>query len=245
MCTRFVLEVPAAETGFKKLGLDLIAAAVAKAESRFNIAPSTDLLALRAGDKPRTARVFTPRWGFASAPSGSSLPAPGSLLTNARAETLAQKPTFREAFRRRRCLIPATGFYEWEKRGRARLPWLFRRAGAEPFAFAGLWEPHAADGSPATVIVTTPPNELMAPLHHRMPALLTSADACRAWLDASATESDLAALLAPADAAQMTATPVSPRVNRSDFDSPECVVPAVHGLSPRDEDDSDNLELGL
>jgi putative SOS response-associated peptidase YedK len=248
MCTRFLLERAAAEAGFKKFGLESLAAAVAKAMDRFNIAPGTDLLALRTGEKPRTARVFTPRWGFpalASSSSGSLLPAPSAPLTNARAETLAQKPTFREAFRHRRCLIPATGFYEWEKRGRARLPWLFRRAGAEPFAFAGLWEPHAADGAPATVIVTTPPNELMAPLHHRMPALLTSADACRAWLDSTATESDLAALLAPADAAQMTATPVSPRVNRSDFDSPECILPAIHGLAPRDEDDADNLALGL
>ena len=249
MCTRFLLERAAAEAGFKKLGLDSLASAVAKAMDRFNIAPGTKLLAVRAGEKPRTARVFTPRWGFAASPppsSGSSLLAPGSLLTNARAETLAQKPSFREAFRHRRCLIPATGFYEWEKRGRARLPWLFRRAGAEPFAFAGLWEPHAADGQPATVIVTTVPNELMAPLHHRMPALLTSAEACRAWLDFSATEADLAALLTPADAAQMTATPVSPRVNRSDFDAPECIVPAVHGLASRDEDDdAGNLALDL
>ena len=111
MCTRFVLEIPAAEAGFKKFGLDVLASAVAKAMSRFNIAPGTDLLALRAGDKPRTARVFTPRWGFV--PANSSLPSLGGPLTNARAETLAQKPTFRDAFRRRRCLIPATGFYEW------------------------------------------------------------------------------------------------------------------------------------
>lgn len=244
MCTRFLLERAAAEAGFKKLGLDALAAAVAKASDRFNIAPGTELLALRAGDQPRSARVFTPRWGFSPPPSGTSPPAPGSPLVNARAETLAQKPSFREAFRRRRCLIPATGFYEWEKRGRARLPWLFRRAGAEPFAFAALWEPNA-EGESAAVIITTEPNSLLAPIHHRMPALLTRAETCRAWLDLSSTESDLAALLAPADAAQMTATPVSPRINRADFDFPECVAPAVHGVAPRDEDDSGNLELGL
>lgn len=246
MCTRFVLEGPAAQAGFSRLGLDALASAVDAALSRFNIAPGTDLLALRAGEKPRTARVFRPRWGFAPSPSlssGSPLPAPSSTLTNARAETLTQKPTFREAFRRRRCLVPATGFYEWEKRGRARLPWLFRRADATPFAFAGLWEP-TAEGEPSAVIVTTAPNALMAPIHHRMPALLTSAEACRAWLDTSATESDLAALLAPADAAQMTATPVSPRVNRSDFDSPECLIPVVHGLAPRDAAPGDELGLG-
>ncbi len=241
MCTRFVLEAPVAEAGFKKLGLDALATAVAKAMSRFNIAPGTGILALRAGDRPRTARAFEPRWGFRPALSAG---ADAPLLVNARAETLAQKPTFREAFRHRRCLVPATGFYEWEKHGRARLPWLFRRAGAEPFAFAALWEPNA-DGEPAAVLVTTEPNALMAPIHHRMPAMLSNAEACRAWLDASATESDLAALLAPSDPARMTATPVSPRINRSDFDSPECVAPAVHGIATRDADDSDNLELGL
>lgn len=245
MCTRFVLEVPAAEAGFKKIGLDALAAVVARTMSRYNIAPGTDLLALRAGEKPHTARAFAPRWGFPSRPSGSSADsASRAPLTNARAETLTQKPSFRDAFRRRRCLIPATGFYEWEKRGRARLPWLFRRAGAEPFAFPGLWEPDT-DGGAGVVIVTTTPNELMAPLHHRMPAMLCTAEACRAWLDSSASETDLLSILAPADASQMTATPVSPRMNRSDFDSPECVIPAVHGLAAREETDSDTLALGL
>lgn len=241
MCTRFLLERAAAEAGFKKFGLHSLADAVAKAMDRFNIAPGTDILALRAGEKPRTARVFETRWGFRPAlAAGEEAP----LLVNARAETLAQKPTFREAFRHRRCLVPATGFYEWEKHGRARLPWLFRRAGGEPFAFAALWEPNA-EGEPAAVIVTTEPNALMAPIHHRMPALLTSAEACRAWLDRDANEADLATLLAPADAAQMSATPVSPKINRADFDSPECVAPAVHGIAARDETDGDNLELGL
>jgi Uncharacterized conserved protein len=248
MCTRFLLEVPAAETGFKKLGLEALAAAVAKAMSRYNIAPGTDLLALRSGEKTRTARIFTPRWGFPSPAAFSSADAAPAAsrapLTNARAETLTQKPSFRDAFRHRRCLIPATGFYEWEKRGRARLPWLFRRAGTAPFAFPGLWEPDA-DGHAGVVIVTTTPNELMASLHHRMPAMLASAEACRTWLDTSASETDLLSILTPADASQMTATPVSPRMNCSDFDSPECVVPAVHGLAARDETDSDNLALGL
>lgn len=241
MCTRFVLERSVAEPGFRKLGLEALADAVARAMDRFNVAPGTEILALRAGDRPRTARAFSPRWGFRPAPSvGEGSPA----LVNARAETLAEKPAFREAFRRRRCLVPATGFYEWERRGPARLPWLFRRADAAPFAFAALWEPAAAD-EPAAIIVTTAPNALMAPIHHRMPALLTSAPACRAWLDQHATEDELAALLVPPDAREMSATPVSPRMNRARFDSPECVRPAVHGLAARDLDDSSNLELGL
>lgn len=241
MCTRFVLERAAAESGFKKLGLDALALAVARAMDRFNIAPGTEILALRAGEKPRTARAFAPRWGFRpAAAAGEGAP----LLVNARAETLAQKPTFREAFRHRRCLVPATGFYEWEKRGHARLPWLFRRVDAAPFAFAALWEP-TAEHEPAALIITTPANALMAPIHHRMPALLTDAEACRAWLDPQASEADLAALLAPAAAGGLGATPVSPRMNRAEFDSPECVRPAVHGLAARDEDDSANLELGF
>jgi putative SOS response-associated peptidase YedK len=242
MCTRFLLEGAAAEAGFKKLGLDALAAAVSRAMDRFNIAPGTDLLALRAGEKPRTARPFTPRWGF-HAP-GSPPSAPGPLLVNARSETLPQKASFREAFRLRRCLVPATGFYEWEKRGRARLPWLFRRLGATPFAFAALWEP-AADGPPAAVLVTTTANTLLARIHDRMPALLTDAESCRAWLDPHADENALSALLCPLPADTLIATPVSPRINRPDFDSPECLRPVVHGLAPSDENDTPTLELGL
>jgi putative SOS response-associated peptidase YedK len=243
MCTRFVLEGPVAEAGFKKLGLDALADVVAKAMNRFNIAPGASLPALRAGDKPRTARAFAPRWGFLL--SESTHRAPGSLLVNARAETLAEKPTFHEAFIRRRCLVPATGFYEWEKRGRARLPWLFRRADAAPFAFAALWETNA-DGDPAAVLVTTGANALLAPIHERMPALLIRAEDCRAWLDPHTDQAALRELLAPRPAEEFTATPVSPRMNRADFDSPECVRPAAHGVAARDdaEDGMGELHLG-
>lgn len=243
MCTRFVLEGTAAKAGFARMGLDALAAAVDAALNRFNIAPGTDLLALRAGEQPRTARVFRPRWGFRPALAAG---ADSALLVNARAETLEQKPTFRTAFQRRRCLVPATGFYEWEKRGPARLPWLFRRVHDEPFCFAGLWEPVPLEGDDATavVLVTTTPNALMAPLHHRMPVLLAGADACRAWLNTRTDETALKALLAPPEASAMTATPVSPKMNRADFDSPQCVRPAVHGLAARDEDETEP-ELGL
>jgi putative SOS response-associated peptidase YedK len=235
MCTRYLLERSAAEAGFKKLGLDALAAAVAKAMDRFNIAPGTEILALRAGERPGTARIFAPRWGFAAARTtvGSASTDAGSVLVNARGETAAEKPSFREAWRSRRCLVPATGFYEWEKRGRARLPWLFRRVGGEPFAFAGLWETRE-DGGAAAVLVTTTANSLLAQIHDRMPVMLVGADACRGWLSPDAPESALGALLAPLEASEMQATPVSPRVNRSDFDSPECVRPVVHGLAPRD-----------
>jgi putative SOS response-associated peptidase YedK len=244
MCTRFVLEGAAARAGFSRLGLDALAAAVDAAMDRFNIPPGAELAAVRAGEKAGTARAFRPRWGFRPARGAGE---EATLLVNARGETLAQKPTFREAFRRRRCLVPATGFYEWEKRGRARLPWLFRRSGGEPFAFAGLWERVADVDETAVVLVTTEANEVVARAHGRMPVLLTSAEACRAWLDTRTGAEELASLIAPADAAGMTATPVSPRMNRVDFDSAECVRPAVHGVAARDggEEAEEELRLGF
>lgn len=242
MCTRFLLEQARLRALAASLGLPAGASAVLAPRDRFNIAPGRPIAALRS-----LGGAFHPRWGFPVAcdfASSSSLRAPGSMLTNARAETLALKPTFRDAFRARRCLVPASGFYEWEKRGRARLPWLFRVRGDAAFCFAGLWEKSPDGGEPGVVIVTTPPNALMAPLHHRMPALFATAEACRAWLDPRATERELAALLAePADAAKMTAAPVSPRMNRTEFDSPECIAPAVHGLAARDGADDGGAEL--
>lgn len=235
MCTRFVLEQTRIRALLAALGLDADGTETTGPVDRHNIAPGTALAALRA--TPAGPAAFHPRWGF----SGSGFSSP---LANARAETLAQKPTFRDAFRRRRCLVPATGFYEWEKRGRGRLPWLFRLRDDAPFAFAALWE-NTPEAEARAVIITTAPNTLLAPIHHRMPALLATPEACRTWLDPRADETALAALLAPADAVAMTATPVSPRMNRADFDSPECVAPAVHGFAARDTPDDDTREFAF
>ena len=229
MCTRYLLEQNRLRALVAALGLPAGAAEAIAPADRYNIAPGTPVAALRS-----LGGHFRPRWGFRPAHAASE----STPLLNARAETLALKPAFREAFLRRRCLVPASGFYEWEKRGRARLPWLFRvgrNDGAAAFCFAALWEPSPGDGQAASavVVITTPPNSLLAPIHHRMPALLTTAGACRAWLDPQAAECDLAALLVPADAAAMTATPVSPRVNRAGHDAPDCIEPAVHGLAAR------------
>lgn len=236
MCTRFVLEQTRIRALLAALGLDADGTETTGPVDRHNIAPGTAIAALRA--TPAGLAAFRPRWGFVPASSDSP------TLANARAETLAQKPAFRDAFLRRRCLVPATGFYEWEKRGRARLPWLFRLRDGAPFAFAALWE-NTPDDTARAVIITTAPNALMAPIHHRMPALLATPEACRAWLDPRANETALAALLAPAAATTMTATPVSPRMNRADFDSPECVAPAVHGLAARDTTDDDSPEFAF
>ena len=246
MCSRFVLEKSRLRALLTSLGLST---EIADADSshpadRYNIAPDSRITALRT--TPEGLAAFYPRWGFTAAASafdpGSALPAPRSLFTNARAETLALKPTFRDAYRHRRCLVLATGFYEWAKHGRARLPWLFRVHGSAPFAFAALWE-NTPDGDTRVVTVTTTPNALMAPIHHRMPALLLTPEACRAWLDPHADEAALTALLAPIEGAAMTATPVSPRMNRADFNCPECLAPAIHGLSARDTTDGTTQEF--
>jgi putative SOS response-associated peptidase YedK len=247
MCTRFVLEGPGARIGFKKLGLEALAAALDAALDRFNIGPGAELVALRAGEAAGTARAFRTRWGWPAPPAGE-VPGAGSLLVNARAETLAVRPRFRDAYRLRRCLVPATGFYEWEKRGRARLPWLFRRADGAPFVFAALWTPadhEDREAGPtarsAVAIVTTAANRLVEPLHDRMPVIFTEAGACRAWLDTGAAEAAVADLLRPGPEASWTATPVSPRMNRITVDDPACVRPAVHGVAARDQGEGAEL----
>jgi putative SOS response-associated peptidase YedK len=143
---------------------------------------------------------------------------------------LAEKPSFRSALKRRRCLIPADGFYEWQKpaaRGGAKTPMHVRLTSGAPFAFAGLWEVwHAPDGSEiaSCTIITTTPNELMAPIHNRMPVILAP-DAYDPWLDpAERSSKELAALLTPYPAAEMTANPVGATVNNPRNDSPDCIL---------------------
>lgn len=253
MCTRFLLEQARLRAIAAALGLPARAAEVMAPRDRFNIAPGGPVAALRS-----LTGVFQPRWGF------PSFDTPSAPLVNARAETLAERATFRDAFARRRCLVPATGFYEWQKRGRARLPWLFRVVApaasasvpdaspaasahtAEPVAFflAGLWQPAAPEtgvNEPRLVVVTTAANTVMAPVHERMPALLRDPASARAWLDPDTSAADLAALLAPAPDAALRAIPVSPRVNRAGFDSPANIEPAVHGIDAADADEATDL----
>jgi putative SOS response-associated peptidase YedK len=193
--------------------------------SRYNIAPGEAIPAMvvrQPGKRPAAARL---NWGllpaFAKAAADGRFP-------NARAETLAAKPSFRDAFRHRRCLVPASGFYEWEVRGRERLPWLFRTPEARPFFLAGIWEsrrlPDGRDYG-TCAIVTTAPNGLMRPIHHRMPLLIAREEADR-WLEPGAAAADrLAPLLHPADAGFLAATRVGQRVNRVGHDDPDCLLP--------------------
>ncbi|MDP3070407.1 MAG: SOS response-associated peptidase [Opitutaceae bacterium] len=240
MCSRFLLLQQHYRDLLARLGL----AAPAEFLSRYNIAPGSAIPLVRtkpAGRTPAPLSLTRLHWGLVPAWAKS---ADGELLVNARAETLATKPSFRDAFRARRCIIPASGFYEWEAVGRARQPWLFRRRDEQPFGLAGLWESwRAPDGAvfETCAVITTEPNPLMRPIHHRMPVMLDEA-ACRAWLEPGEPAA-LQALLRPADAATMTATAVGPHVSNVRHEGPECLAPAP-AMSPSAGESQLSLGLG-
>jgi len=187
---------------------------------------------LTSGSNPDFADAKTGRRGLALLKWGlvprESLGGERGFI-NARAETAWEKPSFAEAFASRRCLIPATGFYEWQKIDpKRRQPWLFRLASGHVFAFAGLWEPAAQvpGAVPTCTILTTEPNEVASPVHDRMPAILDPADYGR-WLDTSTTvPADVRPLLKPFPSSAMTAFPVTTAVNNPAFDDPACLAPA-------------------
>ena len=197
---------------------------------RFNVAPSQDVAVVRANDDGRTLAML--RWGLI--PAWAKDHAIGYKLINARSETAAEKPSFRAAFRHRRCLIPADGFYEWRRECKTRQPWLFGLRDGSPFAFAGLWEcwtvpadaaltgslaeRSTGDAVETCTILTTAANETVAPVHGRMPVILPP-DAYGPWLAGE----DVA--LAPYPTDDMTAHPVSTLVNRPANDDPRCVEP--------------------
>lgn len=194
---------------------------------RYNIAPTQPILVVA---NNRADRFEHFHWGLI--PSWAKDPGIGNRMINARAETLAEKPAFRTALRRRRCLVPADGFYEWKKDpgGKTKTPMRITMASGEVFAFAGLWDAwHAPDGSvvPSCTLITTEPNELMSDIHDRMPVILKRED-YNAWLDPAEREADeLTALLKPYPASEMRAAPVSRTVNNPKNESPACIESAT------------------
>ena len=191
---------------------------------RYNVAPGQDITAIANTAEPR-ADAF--KWGLI--PSWAKDHKIGNRLINARGETLAEKPSFRTAFKRRRCLIPATGFYEWQRNpdDRTKTPVHIALKSGAPFAFAGLWESwHSPEGQhiQSCTIITTEPNDLMAPIHNRMPVILPP-DAYDLWLD-PAERTDLQDLLVPYSPQEMIAHPVSTLVNNPRNDSSDCLKPA-------------------
>ena len=212
---------------------------------RWNIAPSEPAPVVRAIEGAGR-RIDLLRWGLvperaaqgaakargglvqppAGRASGERTPSAGPLLINARAETAATLPAFRDAWRGRRCLVPADGFYEWGAGARGRAPHHIRFRDRRLFALAGLWSPHDGGGGPPLdgfTVLTCPPSDLVRPLHDRMPVILPP-EAWDEWLAGS----DLAALgklLVPWEGPEMESVPVSSYVNRAGNEGPECVAP--------------------
>lgn len=220
MCGRFTL-TQSTQAVAQRFGVQFV---LFECLPRYNIAPSQPVaVVLQNGGR----RLEACRWGLV--PFWAKDLEMGSRLINARAETLAEKPAFKYSLARRRCLIPADGFYEWRKEGNRRIPVYIRRRDGGLFAFAGLWDEwQSPDGSPlrTCTIITTEPNALIAPIHHRMPAILKPEHETL-WLDPSLKEpTQLLAVLQAYPETELEAYPVSARVNSPNHDDPSCIQPA-------------------
>jgi putative SOS response-associated peptidase YedK len=221
MCGRYTLTSPAkaiADVFGVDAGLDEV-----EAEPRYNIAPGQDVWIVRADRSGEHRELSRVRWGLV--PAWSSEPKTGATMINARAETAADKPAFRMPFRRRRCIVPADGFYEWQRRGGRAQPFLIGERDGRPFGMAGLWDVwKGPDGArlESCTILTTVPNELMSSLHDRMPAILAPDDFAL-WLDRREEDpARLLGVLRPCPSDDLTVKPVSTRVNDPRNDDPEC-----------------------
>lgn len=220
MCGRFTLRTPASllVSHFQLNAPPLW-------EPRYNIAP-TQIVATIVGG-PGASREFVPRrWGLV--PSWADDASIGNRLINARAETVADKPAFRSAFKRHRCLVPADGYYEWQAGSKPKQPYLIRFVGDELFAFAGLWEVwQAPDGSVLSTctLITTDASPSTRAIHDRMPVILAETDYVL-WLDEQIASRDrLLPLLKPCDDPRLEALPVSTFVNNPRHEGPQCVAP--------------------
>jgi putative SOS response-associated peptidase YedK len=221
MCGRIVrtspAEVLAAEFGAEP-------PATVDLRPRWNLCPGEDLLVIV--QKGEQRRMGTVRWGFV--PWFARAPDVGPRSINARAENVATRPPFRDAFRRRRCLVAADGFYEWRREGRSRQPYFVRLRSGQPMGLAGLWERwRPAEGPPLLtgLVITCPSSGRLAAVHDRMPVIMARAEGAR-WLDPTLEDPvALGALLAPYPDAALEIYPVSALVNSPRNDSPECVRP--------------------
>ena len=211
MCGRFTLKADI-ETIAKVFHVKP-ALAVAEITPRYNIAPTQEVISILSNG---ASHLESLRWGLI--PSWAKDEAIGNKMINARAETLAEKPSFKRLLRSKRCLVVADGFYEWRKEAdsKAKTPMYITLKSDQPFAFAGLWDLwKSSDGQQirSCTIITTQPNVLMQSIHDRMPVIL-SPDASEQWLDTSVQdEHELSSLLVPYPAEEMTARVVSRLVN--------------------------------
>ncbi len=192
---------------------------------RYNVAPTQEVPIVRRAEAGGRRELALARWGLV--PAWAKDASMAARLINARAETVADKPSFRAAFAQRRCLVPADGFYEWQKRDGAKQPYRIARADGQAFAFAGLWERWARGGETleSCTIITTEANARLAPIHSRMPVILRRED-YEPWLATPAKESRrLLPLLAPRDDEALTAYAVSTRVNNVTNDDAAVIEP--------------------
>ncbi|MBL9216236.1 MAG: SOS response-associated peptidase [Opitutaceae bacterium] len=222
MCVRYTLHQPDAALAAVARALARLLAAPAGLRPRYNLTVSDVVPAVTVdGGQPRVRAMA---WGLRPGPEFKLPPRP---LPNAKAEKAATSPVFRQAVARRRCLIPANGFYEWRAAGQARLPHLFTLPEEEPFALAGIWDPPAEDGRPPTfAVLTTGPNALMAPIHHRMPVILAR-EAMPRWLGTEPlAEAEYLRLTRPLPADRLRVRPVSSYVNQARHEGPPCHAPA-------------------
>ncbi len=226
-------------------------------KTRYNIAPTQEVAAVRAaapagasedaagpGEGGAARHLVLLRWGLI--PSWAKDPSIGARMINARSETLAEKPAFRSAFRKRRCLVAADGFYEWQKRGAGpKQPYRIAARNSGPFAFAGLWErwrnPAEGRDVESCTIVTTGANALLSPIHHRMPVILAPEN-YDLWLDPEAALDRVQDLLAADPGVDLMATAISTRVNKVANDDPEVLLPLA-GASGSDADRSGRVKL--
>ncbi|MET4805226.1 SOS response-associated peptidase [Limibacillus sp. MBR-115] len=212
MCGRFLLTSPVESLG-RLFGFP----ERPNLAPRYNIAPTQSVAVVRSDPELAGHHLALLRWGLV--PFWAKSRDIGARMINARAETLAEKPAFRAAFRYRRCLILADGFYEWQKReDGTKQPYVIQRRDLAPFAFAGLWESWEEKEQAATLetcsIVTTGANDVLRPVHHRMPVILEGQEACDQWLRPTSGSADLQQLLRPAAEEAWVARPVSSRVNK-------------------------------
>lgn len=218
MCGRYTLTSPddlVHEFGLFELPYDL--------GPRYNIAPTQEAPIVLGGER-RQLKLF--RWGLVPAWANDTKGA--ARMINARAETVHEKTSFRDAFASRRCLVCTDGFYEWKREGKSRLPYLMRRKNKQPIAFAGIWERYVAHDDEVVhtfAALTTEANTMMSTIHHRMPVIVERADYAR-WLDTSITSREgLEDLLRPADDREYEMFQVSEKVNSVANDSAACLRP--------------------
>jgi len=244
MCGRYTLTAPG-DVLAELFGLD----EWPEVEARYNVAPTQEVAAVRVDEAGGGRRFVRLKWGLV--PAWADDPAIGNRMINARAESAAEKPAFRTSFKRKRCLVLADGFYEWQKvAGGTKQPWYFRLESGEPFAFAGLWSSwNKGAGDPgqgpieSCTILTTDANPLVRKVHPRMPVILAP-EAYELWLDPSVEDRErLEAALGPFDPAKMIAYPVSTRVNSPANDEPSVIEPQGEAERAGPEPEEEQREL--